>query len=288
MLTGSRYDAAFRRLMTSEERYAQNIFRKSLREQGKSFNAVVKDLSKALRGEESEQGGVALENLTQRETYQESLIRAFDSDVIKESFNRVYSHTGITFIGFVRSNEKRSPIALQTKRADVETTIWLETMTNYAQTYSAYRVLSVNRTNREKAVSLIQSIVKQAYKEGWGTVQVAKELDKQIPNAWKDFSIWQSKRIAQTEVVTASNYGAYVGAKSMGIPFAKRWVHSRKRHPRSSHIAANGQTVLTLDTPFVVNGERMQRPGDPSASASNVVNCGCHVRYVDPRQLAES
>ena len=41
---------------------------------------------------------------------------------------------------------------------------------------------------------------------------------------------------------------------------------------------ANGQTVDFYD-PFIVGGEEMQYPLDPSASPENTINCRCTATY---------
>ena len=45
---------------------------------------------------------------------------------------------------------------------------------------------------------------------------------------------------------------------------------------REGHSGADGQEV-PLGSPFVVDGEYLQYPGDPHGSADNTVNCRCIV-----------
>jgi len=35
-----------------------------------------------------------------------------------------------------------------------------------------------------------------------------------------------------------------------------------------------------MDQPFIVDGESLDYPGDPSGSAANVINCRCGVSYL--------
>jgi len=35
-----------------------------------------------------------------------------------------------------------------------------------------------------------------------------------------------------------------------------------------------------MDEPFIIGGESLDYPGDPSGSAANVINCRCSVGYL--------
>ncbi|WP_430391079.1 phage minor head protein [Dyella sp. 20L07] len=54
----------------------------------------------------------------------------------------------------------------------------------------------------------------------------------------------------------------------------KRWLKSGKRQPRLDHVHAHNQ-IVAFDQPYVVGGEQLQYPRDPSGSAGNTINCGC-------------
>ena len=57
----------------------------------------------------------------------------------------------------------------------------------------------------------------------------------------------------------------------------KGWRHIPvARVPRISHILANGQ-IRKPDEPFLVGGEELMYPRDPSGSAENTINCSCLV-----------
>ncbi len=66
----------------------------------------------------------------------------------------------------------------------------------------------------------------------------------------------------------------------------KRWLHIPvARVPRISHLIADGQ-VRKPDEPFLVEGEELMYPRDPSGSAENTINCHCLVQpYLSEDQL---
>jgi uncharacterized protein with gpF-like domain len=70
---------------------------------------------------------------------------------------------------------------------------------------------------------------------------------------------------------------------------AKQWWHiPAARVPRISHLLADGQ-VKPAKEPFVVAGEELMYPRDPSGSAENTINCHClELPYVDPKLLKPS
>lgn len=58
----------------------------------------------------------------------------------------------------------------------------------------------------------------------------------------------------------------------------KIWSATGDARTRPSHMSANGQRVK-LNEPFLVAGYRMLYPGDPSAPASETINCRCIVTH---------
>lgn len=112
----------------------------------------------------------------------------------------------------------------------------------------------------------------------------------QIDNIIRSYSnrllLSRGRTIAVTERGSAINQGrvdAYANAvEKYGMSedrIEKTWVYTnRSREPRVNHVAANKQKVMGLRTPFVIGGELLQYPHDPSASARHVANCTCEVK----------
>lgn len=98
--------------------------------------------------------------------------------------------------------------------------------------------------------------------------------------------------IARTERGLAVNAGRIEGyrqgAAKSGIPLSalrKEWIHSPLSiRDRATHLAANGQVVVGLDTPFQVGFFAPQYPHDPLLPAGEVVNCRCQVRVTIPKR----
>lgn len=60
----------------------------------------------------------------------------------------------------------------------------------------------------------------------------------------------------------------------------KEWNAILDNRVRAAHALADGQ-IQDISAPFIVNGEKLNIPGDTSmgASASNTINCRCSARY---------
>jgi hypothetical protein len=87
---------------------------------------------------------------------------------------------------------------------------------------------------------------------------------------------YQARRIVRTEATNAANYATEQAALNLfpGADMTKTWKSGYDARVRDAHRAANGQ-VVPFNSKFSVGGESLQRPGDPSASAGNRINCRC-------------
>lgn len=83
----------------------------------------------------------------------------------------------------------------------------------------------------------------------------------------------RAERIARTEALAAANSGTYDGYKQAGVE-SSEWLSARDGFVREAHAEADGQ-VRRIGEAFEVGGERMDFPGDPTASAGNTINCRC-------------
>jgi len=132
-------------------------------------------------------------------------------------------------------------------------------------------------SNRSKYINQktwedIQNILKRNYEEGQTLENITKEI-KGLYN--QDYKKWRAKRIAQTELNGVVNEGGLEAHKQAGVDYVK-WLCSYLPNSRKAHVHAHGQMIdISKGDKFVIGGEMMKCPGDPSASAGNVVNCHC-------------
>lgn len=96
----------------------------------------------------------------------------------------------------------------------------------------------------------------------------------------------QAESIAQTETTKVTNSAFFETYKSGNAPY-KEWVNLGDGRVRDSHENENiGELVVGMEDNFLIGSELMQYPGDPSASAENVIRCRCRIiaRYDLPEK----
>ena len=71
-------------------------------------------------------------------------------------------------------------------------------------------------------------------------------------------------------------------AEEMGIEVKKKWLATLDNRTRDTHQALDGQEQ-PIDEPFVVDGMKIDYPGDPFAPPELVYNCRCTLTYVYPK-----
>jgi uncharacterized protein with gpF-like domain len=130
------------------------------------------------------------------------------------------------------------------------------------------------RENRiSDASDAIFDQVKSSIEEGLNAGDTMDDLASRIRSTFNGISDGRARTIASTE--TAACYGTArdEAMHEAGVPF-KEWLTSGNANVRAAHAMANHQSV-PIDEPFVVGGEQLQFPGDPSGSPANVINCHC-------------
>jgi SPP1 gp7 family putative phage head morphogenesis protein len=107
----------------------------------------------------------------------------------------------------------------------------------------------------------------QAIENGEGMSDVSKRISDV-------FDIAQGSRtdmIARTEVVSASNAGAYAAYEQSGVSKVE-WITARDLVVRPSHQIDGEEKNLGE---LFSNG--LQYPGDPTADAGDIINCRCTI-----------
>lgn len=145
----------------------------------------------------------------------------------------------------------------------------------YVQNQALEQAQMIARTTLEE----IRIIIDSGLQDGMSV----DEISKAIKAHGKIASANRAESIAITETHTASNFGNFESAKDLSeqydIKTKKEWISTFDSRTREDHAAANGQ-VVDMEEDFIVGGERLKYPGDPRASAAQVIRCRCVLGYI--------
>jgi uncharacterized protein with gpF-like domain len=145
---------------------------------------------------------------------------------------------------------------------------------SWIRRHSVRRVQQVSKTT---AKAIRRQIIDGA-KRGWSNDRIAKAIRDATAG---QIGKVRAARIARTETHTAFERGSYEQArdlKRLGLDIVSEWGATEDDRTRPDHAAADGQ-VVDLGKTFTVGNEAMRFPGDPRASARQVVNCRCTALY---------
>ena len=137
----------------------------------------------------------------------------------------------------------------------------------------------ISETTMEKIKVLLQ----EGTEENWTVEDYAQNIWEKL----NEFSITRSRRIARTESAKVDNWGQLKGYKQNPNVQLKGWLSAFVDDTREEHKEADAMysdNPIPIDEPFIVGGEELQYPGDPNASAGNVVNCLC-ATYPEVREV---
>jgi hypothetical protein len=120
--------------------------------------------------------------------------------------------------------------------------------------------------------------ISDGFDEGLGTAAIADGIQSVT-----DLSDWRAELIARTETHAAANYASAESVRAaedrLGVTMLKEWAPTLDSRTRPAHADMAGSDPIPMDEKFVVDGEEMDRPGDPAGSAENTINCRCTLFY---------
>lgn len=186
-----------------------------------------------------------------------------------EMYSGMYSKIGLQFANWYSRNiEKYMPKA----DAGNMQSIWRNAFAFMGQQVGTQSAIMVSSTAQATLTNTIRQFMADPVFQSGGEVVQAKMLRQKF-NHLADY---QAKRIVRTEATNAANYATEQAALNLfaGQDMIKTWKSGYDARVRPAHQAANNQTV-PFNSKFSVDGESLQRPGDPSASAGNRINCRC-------------
>lgn len=159
---------------------------------------------------------------------------------------------------------------------------WRRWIAEYTITSLATKVTNIDKTTQEE--------ISRQTLAGATAGETTQEIQERIIKVFNGKATKaRARMIARTEVGEAVNLAKTKSAQDWGLQtdeeLGKLWVHRGAKDPRDWHMTLDtGVPIPINDTWTVTNpntGETdlMQHPHDSTASAGNVINCGCQVIY---------
>ena len=127
----------------------------------------------------------------------------------------------------------------------------------------------------------VRNAVTQGIIQGESIEEVGERLTSELATS----NAKKMDMFARTAVNGAQNAGRMDRlheAEDMGIEVKKKWLATLDNRTRDTHQALDGQE-RPIDEPFVVDGMKIDYPGDPFAPPELVYNCRCTLTYVYPK-----
>nr|BDD47713.1 hypothetical protein 15 [bacterium] len=204
-------------------------------------------------------------------------INSLSMEPLRETFIQLYGDVGSSFARLYFDRYKK----------DMLDSAWYDRLRQYAENEAGELIVTIQHTGRKEMKRILEDVLKQGFQTGEGIVRVAptqpESISEKIARAfakdWGKAAGWMGRRVAQTEVIRASNAAAIEGVESLGIAFVKVWLAgptAPKFKRRHDLVAAANQRV-EQSAMFDVNGWPARYPGDPNLPAHESINCHCAV-----------
>jgi hypothetical protein len=136
----------------------------------------------------------------------------------------------------------------------------------------------------------IHARIKASLETGLNDGDTMEQLAKRIRGEFNDIDEGRARVIASTETAAAYGTSREQAMRDAGVQW-KAWLTSGNANVRAAHYEAgltySHDTPIPIDQPFIVGGESLMHPGDPSGSPRNVINCHCvQIAVAGPDQEA--
>lgn len=129
--------------------------------------------------------------------------------------------------------------------------------------------------------AMVVSAILEGTNRGESTEQIAQRVDDILTFTGSENWTNRAQVIAQTETNRHFNGSqlahALLHEKNGAQGMTKEWDTMMDGKERVEHRDAN-ENVKPLSQPFIVGGEQLLFPGDPTGSPWNVINCRCGIK----------
>ena len=158
-------------------------------------------------------------------------------------------------------------------KAAYDTSITRKLFHLWVENFGLKKAKEINDTTHESLREKLSSELAESISIGESLGLRIKRIMSACEGVYDTMSKSRAMLIARTESASSVNFGSFQTYKVYGVQ-QKEWISVPDDRRRDAHGLADGQTV-GIDEKFSVDGEMLDFPGDPMASAENVCNCRC-------------
>jgi hypothetical protein len=206
----------------------------------------------------------------------------FDNKPLLKIYSDLYTLIGIRFANWYAKTFEN----YLTKKIDTTNLndIWAARFAALGVAVGSQRVTLVSGTAKQTLIRITQRLMSDPEFMTLGAIEKGRILR----NQFNRYSQFQAERLVRTEATAAANFATSAAATTIfpGDQLQKEWIASFDDRVRDTHSDADGQ-IVDQNAPFLVGGSQMMFPGDPSAPASEVINCRCSIAHI-PKEGAQT
>lgn len=194
------------------------------------------------------------------------------NDAIEKPIREMYSLFGAYGAYKTRAEINKSIRAKRETKAFGINEELLKAILAYLEQFIFSRVIiPITETTRK----LIYKKLTEGIAKGWGAAKIADELER------PDMPQWRALMIVRTESLKAMQYGRQTAQRVSRWETVSEWIAANDHRTRHSHRDVDGEQVAEgkrFAVPIYkgklhIGVDMMIGPGDPHASAGNVINC---------------
>lgn len=197
----------------------------------------------------------------------------FDSKDLQKIYRDLYLDIGLQFAKWYAKNyDKYISKGINPSEYIGE---WTNKFAAFGSAVGAKRVTLVSGTAKETLIKITQQLFQDPEFMTLGNTEKGRILKSQFNR----YSTYQSERLVRTEATNAANFATMESATTIfpGAQMQKEWIASFDDRTRDTHAEVGASEPIPYNDAFMVGGNFLMYPGDPSGPSSEVINCRCSV-----------
>ncbi len=146
----------------------------------------------------------------------------------------------------------------------------------YDERVKTYISRRLNKYLGKKITDQVRDALKAELAAGYEAGEGIPQIMDRVGSVYEGAKGWQAERIARTEIIGSSNYGANVAYSQAGVEL-KAWLAALDERTRETHIEAHMQyqaNPIPVEADFEVGGGAGPCPGN-IGTAEEDCNCRC-------------